>query len=67
VVGIEDAELLRYWHPAITVIDTEPQRLGELAIGTMLGQLRREPDAETSFVTHLVERDSVRDLTAPQG
>jgi LacI family transcriptional regulator len=68
VVGIEDAELLRYWHPAITVIDTEPQRLGELAIATMLRQLRREPDAETSFVieTHLVERDSVRDLTAPQ-
>jgi LacI family transcriptional regulator len=65
VVGIEDAELLRYWHPAITVVDTEPQRLGELAIETMLRQLRREPGGETRFVTdtHLVERGSVIDVT----
>lgn len=67
VVGIEDAELLRYWHPAITVIDTEPQRLGELAIATMLRQLRRETEGESSFVmqAHLVERGSVRNLSAP--
>lgn len=64
VVGIEDSELLRYWHPAITVIDTAPQRLGELAIATMLGQLRHEASAETSSVidTRLIERGSVRDV-----
>jgi LacI family transcriptional regulator len=42
IVGIEDNDVLRFWHPAITVVDTDPALLGERAIAALLGELRRD-------------------------
>jgi LacI family transcriptional regulator len=47
VVGIEDADILRFWHPAITVVDTNPAQLGALALSTILEQLG-DPRTEAS-------------------
>jgi DNA-binding LacI/PurR family transcriptional regulator len=66
VVAIEDADVLRYWHPAITVIDTDPERVGELALAALLARLRGEPDSvpgePTVVGVRLVERASTAAL-----
>ncbi len=62
VVAIEDADVLRYWHPAITVIDTDPVAVGELALAGLLARL--QPDGQHSFPettvvgVRLIERSS---------
>ena len=62
VVAIEDADVLRYWHPAITVIDTDPEQVGELALAALLARLRGEPDPAgnepTVVEVRLIERAS---------
>jgi LacI family transcriptional regulator len=66
VVAIEDADVLRYWHPAITVIDTDPELVGKLALAALLGRLRGEPDPAVGGPTvvhvRLVERASTAAL-----
>ncbi len=55
VVAIEDADVLRYWHPAITVIDTDPVKVGELALTALLERLRSDTrDHETTERTAVV-------------
>lgn len=43
VVAVEDEPLLRFWHPAITVVDTRPVQLAEAAMSIMRQQLGRDP------------------------
>ncbi len=68
VVAIEDADVLRYWHPAITVIDTNPVKVGELALAALLEQLRPEAhhgDAKEQpavVAAHLIRRASTESL-----
>jgi LacI family transcriptional regulator len=64
VVAIEDADVLRFWHPAITVIDTDPTEVGELALAALLEQLRSGADTDEAsappavVAARLMQRDS---------
>jgi DNA-binding LacI/PurR family transcriptional regulator len=62
-VAIEDADALRYWHPAITVVDTDPVTVGELALAALLARL--DPNLPTApwkapavVPVQLIERSS---------
>jgi LacI family transcriptional regulator len=63
LVGIEDAELMRFWHPAITVVDTRPEQLGAAAIARMVRRLRANDATEevesVLIPAQLVPRGSV--------
>jgi LacI family transcriptional regulator len=67
IVGIEDAVIQQYWHPAITVIDTNPRQLGALALDEMVRQLKNaEPDVGHGPVVvpvALIERASTAPFT----
>jgi LacI family transcriptional regulator len=62
LIGFEDAPLFRFWHPAITVIDTDPQALANDAWQALAAAL--DPDAPsspaggTTVPARLVIRDS---------
>jgi LacI family transcriptional regulator len=72
VVAIEDAEVLRFWHPAITVVDTDPVTVGELALAALLRQLGSHADndeqsAQLDVVTvHLIQRASTSNAASPR-
>jgi LacI family transcriptional regulator len=67
VVAIEDSDLLRFWHPAVTVVDTDPISLGERALDTLLARLTGEtPDGQTATQvvgSQLLERSSTSPLS----
>ena len=65
VIGYEDSQLARWWHPAITVIDNNARQMGELAARLLLQRLEgadgvREEFSEFRVGTRLIERDSCR-------
>lgn len=39
VVCYEDAEIMRWWHPAVTVVDINPAEMGELAARLLLERI----------------------------
>jgi LacI family transcriptional regulator len=70
LIGFEDAPLFQFWHPAITVIDTDPEALATDAWQALAAAL--EPDAappgQTIVPARLVVRDSCsapRDAAPP--
>lgn len=36
----EDMQMLSLWHPPVTVVDTGPSQIGELAVDLLVGQIR---------------------------
>lgn len=64
LVCIEDAELMRWWHPAVTVVDNSAAKMGELASHLLLQRVRDHDSnsprrfEEFRVGTHLVERAS---------
>lgn len=67
LVGFEDAPLFRYWHPAVTVVDTNPALLAEVAFASLLEQLGNRPRAACVAVrvpASLVVRSSTTVLSA---
>ncbi len=63
VVCFEDDELLRWWRPAITVIDNNAAEMGELAARLLLERINAVTDdppevTEYRIGTRLVIRDS---------
>jgi len=72
VICYEDSPLVRWWHPAMTVLDNSARQMGELAARLLLGRLEQPagPDGGREFSEfrvggRLVERDSCRALTPP--
>lgn len=43
LIGFEDAPLFRFWHPAVTVVDTHPASVAETAFESLLAQLAGDP------------------------
>jgi DNA-binding LacI/PurR family transcriptional regulator len=41
IVGFEDAPLFRFWHPAVTVIDTQPKKIGAVAFEALMKEAGR--------------------------
>lgn len=65
LVGFEDAPLFRYWHPAVTLVDTNPAILAEVSFASLLDQLGNRPRAVTAAVrvpASLVVRSSTTAL-----
>ncbi|MHB1171714.1 MAG: LacI family DNA-binding transcriptional regulator [Lacisediminihabitans sp.] len=64
LIAVEDEPLLRFWHPAITVVDTMPAALGSAAMAAMNAQLHADEALETAETSprimpvRLIERDS---------
>jgi LacI family transcriptional regulator len=63
VVCYEDAELMRWWHPAVTVVDINAAEMGELAARLLLERIDGRRAATTRpgefrVGTHLTLRDS---------
>jgi LacI family transcriptional regulator len=68
VVCYEDAQLTRWWHPAVTVIDNNAAEMGELAARLLLERIsgaRSADDQHHEFRvgTRLIERGSCRPFT----
>lgn len=47
VVCYEDADLMRWWHPSITVVDINPHEMGELAARLLLERISGTRPAST--------------------
>jgi LacI family transcriptional regulator len=65
VVCYEDAQLTRWWHPAVTVIDNNAAEMGELAARLLLERITGSRSAEDQHHeyrvgTRLIERGSCR-------
>jgi LacI family transcriptional regulator len=63
VVCYEDAELMRWWHPAVTVLDINPAEMGELAARLLIERITgarpgSTRPAEFRVGTHLTVRAS---------
>ncbi|MGR6318941.1 LacI family DNA-binding transcriptional regulator [Micromonospora soli] len=64
VLCYEDADLLRWWDPAITVMNNNAARMGELAVNILLERIAAKPGADGAMWTEyrvgaqLVVRDS---------
>jgi LacI family transcriptional regulator len=60
LVGFEDAPLFRYWHPAITVVDTDPGSLAADAWQSLAAAMADPAERGSRKVVpaHLVVRDS---------
>ncbi len=60
LVGFEDAPLFRYWHPAITVVDTDPGSLAAEAWGSLAAAMEDAGQRGSHKVVpaHLIVRDS---------
>ena len=70
VICYEDSPLVRWWHPAMTVLDNSAPQMGELAARLLLSRLEQPADSgagrefsEFRVGGRLVERDSCRALT----
>ena len=50
LIGFEDAPLFRYWHPAVTVVDTHPACVAEKAFHALMAQLDDNPPVESGPV-----------------
>jgi LacI family transcriptional regulator len=66
VVCRDDAPMLRWWRPAITVVDIEVPRVAELAVGRLVESMANGPVAPGSsrggryqVSSRLIERESV--------
>lgn len=67
VICYEDAELMRWWHPAMTVIDNNPAEMGELATRLLIERISGDRDPDSPFRefrvgTRLIERASCSPL-----
>ena len=69
MICYEDSPLVRWWHPAMTVVDDSARQMGELAARLLLTRLEQPVDAGSSrefsefrVGGRLVERDSCRAL-----
>ena len=69
VICYEDSPLVRWWHPAMTVLDNSARQMGELAARLLLSRLEQPADSgagrefsEFRVGGRLVERDSCRAL-----
>jgi LacI family transcriptional regulator len=69
VICYEDSPLVRWWHPAMTVVDNSARQMGELAARLLLTRLEQPADQDRSrefsefrVGGRLVERDSCRPL-----
>jgi LacI family transcriptional regulator len=63
VLCYEDAEILRWWHPAVTVVDINAAEMGELAARLLVERITGRRSASTRpgdfrVGTHLTLRDS---------
>lgn len=61
LVGFEDVNWFRDWHPALTVVDVDPAAMAEAAFELLLGQINRaggELPPITRKPTHLLLRGS---------
>ncbi|MGN6598648.1 MAG: LacI family DNA-binding transcriptional regulator [Actinomycetales bacterium] len=64
VMCFEDDALTRYWHPALTVMDNNAGRMGELAVSVLLDRIAGRDTAGGPGEYRVAARLVVRDSTA---
>lgn len=61
VIGVDDIVLARYYHPALTTVHIDKQRMGALAVEMLDALISGQPTEQTAFIASdmLIERSTV--------